>query len=394
MMAVRNIFIFRALLFALIVLAAAGCQRDGNKRIKTTITGSFSQLAGKSVSLSEFDITSATPLDTVKIDEKGNFRFKFRREGAGFYLVKVDNRNFITLVLDKEKNIRIQSAEASIRKNYLVQGSPDSEIFRDFEMFTEANRNKVDSLSKTFNNQIRSTTFRSLKPELDKEYQDIFGQQVRYAQQFIENHCSSLATLLVLNKRFGERRILTEDDNFSHFVMADSCLRLHYPDNKHLKELGKKITIARQNRRIFDITEAQLAPGKTIPDISLGDVNGKQVRLYSFEGRPVILYFWASWDHASRKANKVIKELAEKSAQKPVVYAIALESYKEMWQEAIRQDGLDNWNNVSDLLNIKSSAKTMFNIPDTFPYFFYLDKDLYIRYKGNDFSRLETELNR
>jgi len=37
---------------------------------------------------------------------------------------------------------------------------------------------------------------------------------------------------------------------------------------------------------------------------------------------------------------------------------------------------------------------SLFNIPEDLPYFFYLDNDLIIRYKGNDFGALESVLNR
>lgn len=376
------------LLLVIMVVLLTDCNNNGQNGLKTTIHGSFPNLAGKTVTLSEFDVNSAIPVDTAKIDKDGGFRFRFRRMAAGFFLVKIDNKNFITLVLDKEKDIEVFSDQPNIRKNYTVKGSPDSELFRDFEMFTEINRAKVDSLSRTFDNNQRLPSFRQVKPELDKKYQSIFDQQRQYAMRFIENHCASLASVLVLNKRFGERKILAEDNDYPWFIMADSCLAPLYPDNKHIIELNKRVALIKQTRKIIDKTEEMLSIGKTIPDISLKDRAGNEVSLYSLEGRPVILYFWASWDPASRKGNKLISEIAAGAREKPAVYAIALETYKELWDDAIKADGLQKWINVTDLLNIHSSAKTMFNIPDELPYFFYLDKDLIIRYKGSNYDDL------
>jgi thiol-disulfide isomerase/thioredoxin len=390
----RNFYILHYIFFLFIIILT-GCSQNGDKGFKTTIRGSFPALGGKTVTLSEFDINSAIPLDTTKISKDGSFKFTFRRNNPGFYLIKTDNRSFVTLILDQEKKVEIYSDQKNIKKNYTVKGSPDSEFFRDFEMFLEINRNKIDSLSKKFNDYQRSSNFQSMKMDLDKRYQDIFINQHQYTIQFLKDHCSSLASLLVINRRFGERKILNEEEDFEYFAMVDSCLSAIYPDNKHLLDFQQRLTTFKDERKIFEMTEKRLANGNKVPDIGLQDQSGKTVQLHSFQGKPVILYFWASWDEESRKANKLLKEMLEKAGTaKPAVYAIGLESYKELWTDAIRADGIQNWTHVTDYLNIYSSAKTLFNIPDRFPYFLYLDNNLIIKYKGNDFNELAIEIFR
>jgi thiol-disulfide isomerase/thioredoxin len=393
-MTLKTKFSLTYYLFISIILLVSGCSTDSKKGLKTTIRGSFPELAGKQVTLSEFDINSAIPIDTSIIGNDGTFSFKFRRPGPGFYLVKMDNKNYVTLILDKEKQVEVSSDQKNIRKNYQVKGSMDSEYFRDFEIALEVNRSKVDSLSKSFSKNQRSPSFHTLKPEMDKTYQEIFNEQRRSAMQFLDHHCNSLASLLVLNKRFGERRILLEEKDFAYFIKVDSCLSALYPENKHLIESKKRLAVLMQNKAIIENAEKILSPGNTIPDITLKNQAGKDIQLYSLEGHPVILYFWASWDPLSRKANKMIREIAGKAKDKPVVYAIALETYKEMWEDAIKTDGLQDWINVTDFLNVHSSAKTMFNIPDELPFFFLLDKNLIIRYKGSDFDELTAEISR
>jgi thiol-disulfide isomerase/thioredoxin len=204
-----------------------------------------------------------------------------------------------------------------------------------------------------------------------------------------------MASLLVLNRRFGERKILSEDKDFEYFVMVDSCLSAKYPDNKHLAELKKRLQNWKDERKIFEMIEKRLTVGNKVPDIELQDPSGKTISLHSLSGKPVILYFWASWKEESRKANKILKELLTKQAlSKNAVYAIGFESYKELWINAINNDKIQDWIHVTDFLNVNSSAKSLFNIPEELPYFYYLDKDLIIRYKGNDFEKLALELNR
>jgi len=381
------------LLTILWVVLMTGCDQKGNGGVKTTVSGSFPALGGKNISIAEIVPGSVIPIDTVKISDKGSFKFKFRREGPGFYIIKSDNKNYVTLILDRENHVEVVSEQNIIRKGYQVKGSPDSELYRDFEMFLEINRDKVDSLSRTYNEFQRSSTFRSLKLELDKTYQDIFAHQRLYSVRFLENHCGSLASLLVIDRRFGERKILLEDKDFKYFLMVDSCLSQKYMGNKHLAEFQKKLETVKQDLKIKEMTEMKLAPGNKIPDISLQDRSGKEIRLHSLAGSPVIIYFWASWDQGSRKFNRQLKSFIEqKRSNKPVVYAISFESYKELWLDAIRNDGIESWINVTDLLNVNSGARTLFNVPDQFPYYILLDKNLTIKYKGNDIRSMATLL--
>jgi hypothetical protein len=385
--------IFRHIILFLVAISLTACSNYPDDKIKTVIKGHFPSFQGKSVTLSEFDIDSAIPIDTTEIAEDGSFKFRFRRTGPGFFLVKVDNRNYITLILDKEKKIEIISDQKSIRKHYSVNGSPDSELYRDFEMVLEVNRGKVDSLSRSYKDYQRSSTFRSLKLELDKSYQEIFGFQRQNSVRFLENHCNSLAALLVVNRRFGERKILTEEDDFQYYTRVDSCLSAIYPENKHLIAFQKKLQVFKNERKISEMTEKRLATGNKVPDISLQNPSGKPIQLYSLQGNPVLLYFWASWDKQSRAANPRVKEMIGNAGKEKInVYAIGLESYKEVWTEAIKSDGLQGWIHVTDYLNIYSSAKTLFNIPDKFPYFIFLDKNLIIRYKGSDFDSLAVHV--
>jgi thiol-disulfide isomerase/thioredoxin len=393
MRVVRKLFIL-GLLSSFFIFLISSCSQNNSNGIKTKITGKFPAFKGKTVTLSEIEINKATGIDTAKISDDGSFSFRFRRPGPGFYLVKVDNKNYVTLILDQENRVMISSDLPNLRKDYEVEGSPDSQIYRDYEMFLEANRLKVDSLTRSYNDYQRSAGFQSKKLELDKSYQEIFNFQKQYSIHFLETHCGSLASLLVINRRFGERRILTEKDDFKYFTLIDSCLSIKYPDNKQLAEHKKVIEAAREKQRQSEMLEKRLAIGQKVPDISLQNPSGKEVSLYSLIGKPVVLYFWASWDQPSRIANKSIKEILDKVVKvKPTIYAIGLESYKEPWEDAIRADGLEKWINVTDYLNIYSSAKSLFNLPGDLPYFIVLDKFMKIRYKGNNLNVLASEIN-
>ncbi|MFO7613446.1 MAG: thioredoxin-like domain-containing protein [Bacteroidales bacterium] len=385
---------FSLYLITILFLVITGCGSN-NDGFRTVIKGEFPDFAGKMVTLSEIDIYQAIPVDTTNIKSDGSFRFSFNRTEAGFYLIKVDNRNYLTLVLDQENRIDVYSGGKELRPHYRVEGSPDSELYRQFELFHENNRKKIDSLSMVFKNYQRSSRFLAMKMELDENYIAIFDSQREYMINFLENNCQSLASLLIINRRFGQRLVINENDDFDYFKRVDSCLSVRYPNNKHLAELKSRITKAEEKRKINELLEEKLAPGNKAPDITLETPGGKPASLYEQAGLPVIVYFWASWDKNSREFNDQLKNAINRIGSSKIrVFAIGFESYKETWQNIIELDGIQNWTHVTDYLNIRSSSKSLFNVPDDLPYLFLLDKDMVIRYKGNNLRDLIDNFNR
>ena len=241
----RGILIFLSFLAFL-----TGCHEDNGDGIRTTIKGSFPAFHGRMITLSEIDLYKAIPVDTSEIGRNGHFSFKFRRDSAGFYLLKIDNKNYITLVLDREKKVVVTSLAENIKSDYRVEGSEYSGKLQVFEAFMEANNRKIDSIAFAYNANIGSSQFLEIMPGLNKTYDDIFEQQRKFAKTFIENNCNSLASLLVLNRRFGKRKVLTEEDDARFFLLLDSCLSVNYPGNKHVKELNERAERIRQQQRI------------------------------------------------------------------------------------------------------------------------------------------------
>lgn len=67
--------------------------------------------------------------------------------------------------------------------------------------------------------------------------------------------------------------------------------------------------------------------GKKFPSISGVDLEGKKVDLASFNGRPIVLHFWASWCEPCKADMKVLKELQSRLAkQKVAVIGVNLDN--------------------------------------------------------------------
>lgn len=132
-----------------------------------------------------------------------------------------------------------------------------------------------------------------------------------------------------------------------------------------------------------------LEVGYTAPDFSLPDLSGKEVRLSSYRGKPVLLYFWQSTCPDCRKA---LPELLALRAQFPEI--ILLTVNLDYYEEDLRAY-LDRLGKV-DFLILRGSYEAAMGIVDLFqvpfvPHVLFLDRRGVIRFRGTypDFPRPE-----
>ncbi len=114
-----------------------------------------------------------------------------------------------------------------------------------------------------------------------------------------------------------------------------------------------------------------VAIGNKAPDFASYDTSGKTVKLSDFQGKYVLLEFWASWCVPCRKQNPHLIEMYQKYAGKGFTilqYSVDDSNAAAKWKEAIRKDQL-LWTQISDLAGLGSSVSKLYGvqpIPDNF----------------------------
>jgi peroxiredoxin len=136
------------------------------------------------------------------------------------------------------------------------------------------------------------------------------------------------------------------------------ALGAKYPNNVVIQNMKKAYDAqaAQQSQAQGDAAWV----GKSVPELVLPDVNGKNISLASFKGKYVLVDFWASWCGPCRNENpNVVKAFEQYKGKNFTILGVSLDKEKDAWKKAIKDDHLD-WTQVSDLKYWNSKAVDTF----------------------------------
>lgn len=113
--------------------------------------------------------------------------------------------------------------------------------------------------------------------------------------------------------------------------------------------------------------------GTTVPNFTLTDPEGFFVDFADVQSEKTVLVFWASW---CPHCNEIIPAIKSWAADKEnfEIVAISLDSSKSEWLNAVKELGIENWINLSDLKKWDGEVATKYNVYAT-PTMFVIDKE-------------------
>jgi len=135
------------------------------------------------------------------------------------------------------------------------------------------------------------------------------------------------------------------------------------------------------------------------PLFSLPNTNNEIINLSDFQGKVVLVDFWASWCKPCRNANKKLVPLYQNYKSKNFeILGVSLDGEKNQknprqdWLNAIQEDSLI-WTNVSELKGWGSRLVDLYNIR-SIPHAILLDKEGNIIANKISIKTLEKELEK
>ncbi len=350
----RSVKKIYSILIALVVITFACKKPEG-----FVISGKITNAEGRYLYLEELKLSSSIPVDSMKLDKDGSFKFSGKIGYPNFYLLSLNKNNFVTLLVDTTEKITVYGDAANFSRDYIVEGSPGSLLVQELNNKLTQTKHKLDSIRNRINAFRSSDGYNLEMSRWDQEMKDIKDIQIKYSTNFVQKHPFSMASVLALYQKFDDANYVIQD--LQSLKVAASALNSFFPNSEHVKALyanTQRLMAEEKNNRLQKFINQN---GVNSPDIKLPDTKGTEVPLSSLKSKVVLLQFWSAKSRDSRIQNEALVELYRKYKSKGLeIYQVSVDTDRTEWLSAISQDGLI-WINVGDMKG-SVSALNNYNI--------------------------------
>jgi len=348
-------------IFLIVLLASACTKKDGY-----TVEGRIENAKEATVYLQRMDLNRVVTIDSIKLNKKGKFEFSGERlKEPTFFLLKLSDKNYITLLADTIETIQVNADGNDLEKSYELRNSIGSVYVQILNRRLRKLNAGLDKLIADYQ-KIEPNDVEKAK-QLEMQFQDSIQKHKDFVGELIMDYPRSFAGYYALFQRLNDNsyvmNVMDKKDQV-YFATLGTSLNLFYPESERAKHLYDFVLKAKTKQQQAKLTEAVLnaAEPSGYPDIEEKDISGELVKLSSLKGKVTLVSFWASWDEASRKENNHLKKMYRKYNKRGFeIYQVSLDRSKVLWENAIKQDELP-WINVSDLRYTESYPARLYNI--------------------------------
>lgn len=353
-------------LFAGILIA--GCSKEENR---FTVSGTVSHADGETIYFEKLLVSSYELLDSMKIDEDGEFEFKGQTNVPAYYLLKFSDSKFITLLVDSLDNIVVNADFVNFERDYHVEGSLGSVQIKMLTDHLSDTKNKLDSLKSLHNVSRGNPNYPQLQEMWEEEAEKVKEEQREFSKEFVMENPFSMASVLALYQKFDPQTYVIND--LQTMRVAASALNSIYPESPHVKALYQNAVQLLKEEQSAQVRKFIQEQGENSPEIVLPTPEGDEVALSSLRGKIVLLQFWSALDRNSRILNQALAEAYKKYNSKGFeIYQVSVDDNRIEWVDAIDKDQLD-WINVGDMEG-STMATRVYNIQNV-PFNYLLNEE-------------------
>jgi len=332
------------------------------------INGNLSNSKSEVIYLEKLSQKGPEVVDSVLINEKGEFLINNYSPSVGFYRLRLSNSNFAMLVLDSAQKLTISGDARDLGNTYKVEGSPDTKLYLEYNELAKGQKIRTDSLESVFNNalivqKLDSLSADSLSKELQIPYEKMIASYSDIVAKKIIENPSSLASIMAIQQ-------IKPEIYLDVYKALDKGLSEKYPNNADIKSFHGMV---QQTEMMVSRTQA-IKIGAEAPDLILPMQNDKDLPLSALRGKVVLIDFWASWCGPCRKELPNVKHCYEKYKSKGFeILGVSLDKNRDEWIDAISKEEL-TWPQVSDLKFWQSEAVKIYAV-QSIPYTVLIDKN-------------------
>ena len=379
----KNI-IFKTIVAGAAVLTLSACNQK-----KFHINGTISEAKDSLLYLENLSLDGPVTVDSVKLDESGNFDFSENApEAPEFYRLRIANQ-FISLSVDSTETISVKANYPTMATGYTVEGSEDCETIKTLSLKNIDLYNRVLAIQQNAQMGIEATrdsinkVIEAYKNDVKKNF--IFKAPMKASSYFAL--FQTLGNMLIFNPRENK-------DDIKAFAAVATSWDTYHPNalrgqNLHNIALeGMKTVRILENKRNMQIDPSKINTSGTL-DISLVNNKGQVSKLSDLKGRVVILDFHAFAANESTARIMKLREIYNKyHAQGLEIYQVSVDPNEHFWKQ---QTAALPWVCVRDPQGVGSDLMQTFNIQEI-PTFFTVDRNNVLHSRDIQIKDLDAEI--
>ncbi len=374
------------------VLLISGC-REESFSVSGTVVGAGE---GGYLLLREVKPGFLEPVDSVVPGKDGRFSFRSETEWPSFYMLSLDDDDFLTLVVSPGEKIEVHAERGSMAQPQQVTGSEGTSQIIAFRKDHDEVVAELKHLTDIYNDSINSPSLPLLMDSLDRRAADIVTAFREKALSLLEANKTSMVSVYLLNQQVVPGlQLFDPAKNPEVFYSVDSTLYALYPGSDLVLDLHSFVAGLRKSVTVGKRAGEPPVAGEMLPDIVLPGPDGDTLRLSSLRGRVVLVDFWAAWCPPCREENPNLVQMYDMYHWRGFdIFQVSLDLRMEEWTEAIRKDRLGQWKHVSDLRYRDSEVVKQFGLSEI-PASFLIDGEgrvIAVNLRGDDLRKKLDEV--
>ena len=380
--------LFYTAVMGVAVLSLGSCSEK-----KFNINGTITQAKDSVLYLENMSLNGPKAVDSVKLDENGNFEFKQKAPDAPeFYRLRIANQ-MVNLAVDSTESITVKAAYPTMSANYEVSGSEECAKIRDLAYMQLALQRQVTTIanSSTLGVQaVEDSVTKVLEVYKNKvKLNYIFKEPMKaYAYYALfQTIVLGNANILIFNPRSSKddvkvfAAVATSWDTY--FPKAERGLNLH---NIAIEGM-KNVRIAENNARQTISADKVKVAG--VIDIALTDNHGRVRKLTDLKGKVVLLDFQAFAAEGSLKRIMMMREIYNKYHDRGFeIYQVSFDPEEHFWKT---KTAALPWVSVWDENGTRSAVLAQYNV-QTLPTFFLIDRNNTLQKRDAQIKDLDAEI--
>jgi thiol-disulfide isomerase/thioredoxin len=290
---------------------------------------------GKKVFLIEIDPANRPQaIDSTEVYE-GKFSFTDSIIVPEMHYVYFDKQRENLPVVLEPGTIKIKVFKDSIRSSE-VTGTKSN---LDFSKYLNDTSGFYQELNK-IQSEIRNATINQdsiITSDLKEQFEEVRLKVLDFEINFISNNNDSYISSLIL------QRMLMQQE-----IELDKAEKLYENFTDLIKLTSSSVNIKQGLDYLKESKKESPTVGFLAPNFSGPDLNGDVIDFKDINSKVIMLDFWASWCAPCRVENPSLVSLNTKyNTDEFQIVGISLDRDKESWENAIKEDGLDNWIHIS-----------------------------------------------